>query len=267
MPAFLDADVLLAKLGGANSPISQLQRSIRIKGRRGVDIVQDFSVQTQVRHCWRGNPEDDGGWRQDMSNMQMKRLQRFGLLASVVWVVVGFLLASHNETWIVAWKLYCSVAADAALWRRYCLPRGPLGCGRRDCAPSPYSDLANCLGDFCRNTPVRPRCMNSKPYRGIAGQGDRGDEKPPKPTQRTTRDRLIGARIQGPKTWVVAKIPASARLQQQTSSPVGAMTGIGLDSAAFIEKRFDEGDRQRPDPQARCRGIRLYAPCCEPGTP
>jgi hypothetical protein len=164
MPAFLDADVLLAKLGGANSPISQLQHSIRIKGRRGVDIVQDFPLRTQVRHCWRGNPEDDGGWRQGTSNMQMKRLQRFGLLASVVWVVVGFLLASHNETWIVAWKLYCSVAADAALWRRYCLPRGPLGCGRRDCAPSPYSDLANCLGDFCRNAPLRPRCMNSKPY-------------------------------------------------------------------------------------------------------
>jgi len=114
MPAFLDADVLLTKLGGANSPISQLQHSIRIKGRRGVDIVQDFPVQTQVRHCWRGNPEDDGGRRQGTNNMQMKRLQRFGLLASVVWVVVGFLLASHNETWIVAWKLYCSVAADAA---------------------------------------------------------------------------------------------------------------------------------------------------------
>jgi hypothetical protein len=46
--------------------------------------------------------------------MQMTRLQRFGLLASVVWVVVGFLLASYNETWIVAWKLYCSVAAGPA---------------------------------------------------------------------------------------------------------------------------------------------------------
>jgi hypothetical protein len=44
--------------------------------------------------------------------MQIKRWQRFGLLASVVWVVVGFLLASRNETWIAAWKLYCSLTAD-----------------------------------------------------------------------------------------------------------------------------------------------------------
>ena len=44
--------------------------------------------------------------------MQMKRWQRFGVLASVVWVVVGGLLASRGETWIVAWKLYCSLTAD-----------------------------------------------------------------------------------------------------------------------------------------------------------
>jgi hypothetical protein len=44
--------------------------------------------------------------------MQMKRSQRFGLLASVVWVIAGGLLASRNETWIAAWKLYCSLAAD-----------------------------------------------------------------------------------------------------------------------------------------------------------
>jgi hypothetical protein len=44
--------------------------------------------------------------------MQMKRWQRFGLLASVVWVVVSGLLASRDETWIAAWKLYCSLTAD-----------------------------------------------------------------------------------------------------------------------------------------------------------
>jgi hypothetical protein len=48
-----------------------------------------------------------------MSSMQMKSSQGFGLLASVVWVVVGGLLASRNETWIAAWKLYCSLATDA----------------------------------------------------------------------------------------------------------------------------------------------------------
>jgi hypothetical protein len=42
----------------------------------------------------------------------MKRWQRFGLLASVVWVVVGGLLASREETWTAAWKLYCSLTPD-----------------------------------------------------------------------------------------------------------------------------------------------------------
>jgi hypothetical protein len=42
----------------------------------------------------------------------MKPWQRFGLLASVVWVIVGGLLASRNETWIAAWNLYCSLTAD-----------------------------------------------------------------------------------------------------------------------------------------------------------
>ena len=41
----------------------------------------------------------------------MKRSQRLGLLASVVWVIVGGLLASRNETWIAAWKLYCLLTA------------------------------------------------------------------------------------------------------------------------------------------------------------
>jgi hypothetical protein len=50
--------------------------------------------------------------RQGATNMKIKRWQRFGLLASVVWVVAGCLLASRNKTWIVAWKLYCSVKAD-----------------------------------------------------------------------------------------------------------------------------------------------------------
>jgi hypothetical protein len=44
--------------------------------------------------------------------MQMKRWQVFGLFASVVWVVVGSLLASRDKTWITAWKLYCSITAD-----------------------------------------------------------------------------------------------------------------------------------------------------------
>jgi hypothetical protein len=44
--------------------------------------------------------------------MQIERGQRFGLLASVVWVVVGGLLWSRNETWIATWKLYCFLATD-----------------------------------------------------------------------------------------------------------------------------------------------------------
>ena len=46
--------------------------------------------------------------------MQIKRWQRLGLLASLIWVVVGGLLASWNETWLAAWKLYCSLTADPA---------------------------------------------------------------------------------------------------------------------------------------------------------
>jgi MFS superfamily sulfate permease-like transporter len=44
--------------------------------------------------------------------MQIKRWKRFGLLASVIWVIVGGLLAFRNETWIAAWRLYCSFTAD-----------------------------------------------------------------------------------------------------------------------------------------------------------
>jgi hypothetical protein len=44
--------------------------------------------------------------------MQIKRWKRFGLLASGIWVIVGGLLASWNETWIAAWRLYCSFTAD-----------------------------------------------------------------------------------------------------------------------------------------------------------
>jgi hypothetical protein len=46
--------------------------------------------------------------------VQVKRWQRFALLASVVWVTVGCLLASWNEAWIAAWKLYCSITANPA---------------------------------------------------------------------------------------------------------------------------------------------------------
>jgi hypothetical protein len=44
--------------------------------------------------------------------MQIKRWKRFGLLASVIWVIVGGLLASWNETWFAAWRLYCSFTTD-----------------------------------------------------------------------------------------------------------------------------------------------------------
>jgi hypothetical protein len=52
--------------------------------------------------------------RHQECNMQVNRWQRFALLASVGWVAVGGLLASWNETWIAAWKLYCSMIADSA---------------------------------------------------------------------------------------------------------------------------------------------------------
>lgn len=45
--------------------------------------------------------------------MQIKRWQRLGLLASLIWVIVSGLFASRNETWLAAWKLYCSFAADS----------------------------------------------------------------------------------------------------------------------------------------------------------
>jgi hypothetical protein len=44
--------------------------------------------------------------------MQIKRWKRFGLLASVIWVIVSGLLVSWNETWLAAWRLYCSFTAD-----------------------------------------------------------------------------------------------------------------------------------------------------------
>ena len=44
--------------------------------------------------------------------MQIKRWKTLGLLASVIWVIVSGLLASWNETWISAWRLYCSFMAD-----------------------------------------------------------------------------------------------------------------------------------------------------------
>jgi hypothetical protein len=42
----------------------------------------------------------------------MKRWQIFSLTLSAVWVVGGSLLASQDETWIAAWKLYCTLTAD-----------------------------------------------------------------------------------------------------------------------------------------------------------
>ena len=44
--------------------------------------------------------------------MQVRHWLRFALFASIVWVIVGGLLASRNESWAAAWKLYCSLAAD-----------------------------------------------------------------------------------------------------------------------------------------------------------
>ena len=65
-----------------------------------------------MRHFWAADKNTKVAWRQGTSNMQVKRWQRFGLLASVAWLVGGFLLASRNETWLAAWKLYCSLTAD-----------------------------------------------------------------------------------------------------------------------------------------------------------
>jgi hypothetical protein len=42
--------------------------------------------------------------------MQLKRWH-FGVLASVVWVVVAVLLASWRATWVTAWKLQCYLTA------------------------------------------------------------------------------------------------------------------------------------------------------------
>jgi hypothetical protein len=39
-------------------------------------------------------------------------MKRFGLLASVAWLVASVLLASWNETWIAAWQLYCYLAVN-----------------------------------------------------------------------------------------------------------------------------------------------------------
>jgi hypothetical protein len=39
-------------------------------------------------------------------------MKRFGVLASVAWLVAGALLGSWNETWIAAWRLYCHLASD-----------------------------------------------------------------------------------------------------------------------------------------------------------
>ena len=44
--------------------------------------------------------------------MQINRWKHVGLLASVIWVIVGCLLASWNETWIAAWRLCCFFRAD-----------------------------------------------------------------------------------------------------------------------------------------------------------
>jgi hypothetical protein len=44
--------------------------------------------------------------------MQVQRWQLFALLASVIWLVGGGLLASSKEAWIAAWRLYCSIAAE-----------------------------------------------------------------------------------------------------------------------------------------------------------
>jgi hypothetical protein len=41
-------------------------------------------------------------------------MKRFGLLASVAWLVASILMASWNETWLAAWRLYCYLAASPA---------------------------------------------------------------------------------------------------------------------------------------------------------
>ena len=44
--------------------------------------------------------------------MQIKHWKRLGLAASVIWIIVDGLLACWNESWIDAWRLYCSFTAD-----------------------------------------------------------------------------------------------------------------------------------------------------------
>jgi len=45
----------------------------------------------------------------------MLRGQRsLGVAASLAWIVVAALLASRNETWIAAWRVYCHLTADTA---------------------------------------------------------------------------------------------------------------------------------------------------------
>jgi hypothetical protein len=43
--------------------------------------------------------------RSGANSLSIQRWKRFGLLASVAWMVAGGLLALRNETWIAAWRL------------------------------------------------------------------------------------------------------------------------------------------------------------------
>ena len=96
--------------------------------------------------------------------MQIKRWQRFGLLASVAWLVVGCLLASRNESWIAGWKLYCSLTADPTCVNAtvFLVAHWDAIVGIVLCPP--YSDLAHCLGARCpeaADTAIRAWCLNS----------------------------------------------------------------------------------------------------------
>jgi hypothetical protein len=46
------------------------------------------------------------------NNLSIQHWKRFGLLASVAWLVASVVLASWNETWIAVWRLYCYLAAN-----------------------------------------------------------------------------------------------------------------------------------------------------------
>jgi hypothetical protein len=97
--------------------------------------------------------------------MQMKRWQIFSLTLSAVWVVGGSLLASQDETWIAAWKLYCTLTADFTCVGAtvYLVAHWDAIAGH--CILPSRSELAGCLGPGCieaAETAIRAQQLNSE---------------------------------------------------------------------------------------------------------